>query len=127
MSVWQEFLIGMAYVYPIDQEEIEITDMVFKIFKILLYHAVKYEYGGWRVWIDTLSILHSRVSKEDYQLKMSKLYDDYEKHRSGGGGAGGEASSDPSTSFTENFVRLPSESGQPGDMENSDPRSKTKN
>lgn len=80
MSVWQEFLIGMAYVYPIDQEEIELTDLVFKAFKILLHHAVKFEYGGWRVWIDTLSILHSRVAKEDYQLKMSKLYDDYEKN-----------------------------------------------
>jgi hypothetical protein len=80
MSVWQEFLIGLAYVYPIDQDEIEITDLVFKLFKILLHHAVKYEYGGWRVWIDTLSILHSRVCKEDYQFKMNKLYDDYEKN-----------------------------------------------
>ena len=81
MSVWQEFLIGMAHVYPIDQEEIEITNLVFEIFKILLHHAIKFEYGGWRVWIDTLSILHSRVSKEEYHLKMSKLYEDYEKNR----------------------------------------------
>ncbi len=79
MSVWQEFLISLANVYPIDQDEIEITDLVFKLFRILLHHAIKYEYGGWRVWIDTLSILHSRVSKEDYQLKVNKLYDDYEK------------------------------------------------
>ena len=81
MSVWQEFLIGLAYIYPIDQDEIEITDMVFKAFKILLQHAIKFEYGGWRVWIDTLSILHSRVSKENYQLKMSKLYDEYEQDK----------------------------------------------
>jgi hypothetical protein len=81
MSVWQEFLIGLAHVYPNDQDEIEITDLVFKLFKILLHHAIKYEYGGWRVWIDTLSILHSRVSKEDYQLKMNKLYEDYERSR----------------------------------------------
>lgn len=79
MSVWQEFLIGLAHVYPIDADELEITDLVFKVFKVLLHHAIKFEYGGWRVWIDTLSILHSRVSKEDYQLKMSKLYEDYEK------------------------------------------------
>ena len=83
MSVWQEFLIGMAHVYPIDQEEIEITNLVFEVFKILLHHAIKFEYGGWRVWIDTLSILHSRVSKEEYHLKMSKLYEDYEKNRGG--------------------------------------------
>ena len=81
MSVWQEFLIGLAHVHPSDQTEVEITDLVFTAFKILLHHAVKFEYGGWRVWIDTLSILHSRVSKEEYQLKMSKLYEDYERNR----------------------------------------------
>jgi neurobeachin len=94
MSVWQEFLIGLAYVFPADQDEIDITDYVFAIFKILLHHAIKYEYGGWRVWIDTLSILHSRVSKEDYQQKMSKLYEDYEKTRgsnSSGNINGGES------------------------------------
>ena len=91
MSVWQEFLIGLAYVYPISNEEIEITDLVFKLFKILLHHAVKFEYGGWRVWIDTLSILHSRVSKEDYQLKMNKLYEEYEKPKRLNGNSNGNA------------------------------------
>lgn len=126
MSVWQEFLIGMAYVYPIDQEEIEITDMVFKLFKILLHHAIKYEYGGWRVWIDTLSILHSRVSKEDYQLKMSKLYEDYEKHNTC---VGGEPNiSEPAfqhqspSSSAADATNQPADSG--GDSANSDPRSK---
>ena len=81
MSVWQEFLIGLAYVYPETPNEVEVTNLVYKLFKILLHHAIKYEYGGWRVWIDTLSILHSRVSKEEYQLKMNKLYEDYEKSK----------------------------------------------
>ncbi len=35
--------------------------MVYAIFRILLYHAIKYEWGGWRVWVDTLSITHSKV------------------------------------------------------------------
>ena len=81
MSVWQEFLIGLAYVYPETPNEVEVTNLVYKLFKILLHHAIKYEYGGWRVWIDTLSILHSRVSKEEYQLKMNKLYEDYERSK----------------------------------------------
>lgn len=81
MSVWQEFLIGLANIYPADQEEFEITNLVFKAFKILLHHAIKFEYGGWRVWIDTLSILHSRVAREDYQIKMSKMYEEYEKDK----------------------------------------------
>ncbi len=62
MSVWQELLIALAYLHPMDEDEIEITKLVFSLFKILLYHAIKFEFGGWRVWIDTLSILHSRVS-----------------------------------------------------------------
>lgn len=82
MSVWQEFLIAMAYINPDDEEEVEINNLVFHLFKILLIHAVKYEYGGWRVWIDTLSIVHSRVSREEYQIKMKRLYDEYEKNRS---------------------------------------------
>jgi hypothetical protein len=64
MSVWQEFLIALAYINAKDEDEIEITNLVFEIFKILLYHAIKYEYGGWRVWIDTLSIFHSRVNNK---------------------------------------------------------------
>ena len=62
MSVWQDYLLGLAYIYPIDIIQTEITDRVFGLLKILLHHAIKYEFGGWRVWIDTLSILHGRVS-----------------------------------------------------------------
>ena len=101
MSVWQEFLIGMAAVYASDGDEREIAELVFKLFKLLLYHAVKFEYGGWRVWIDTLSIMHSRVSKEDYQLKSNKLYEDYERSRlmsSSLNGAAGETLSPLSAS-----------------------------
>lgn len=28
---------------------------------MLLHHAIKYEFGGWRVWVDTLAIVHSKV------------------------------------------------------------------
>ena len=62
MSVWQDNLLGLAYVYPINDQQNEITDRVFELLKILLHHAIKFETGGWRVWIDTLSILHGRVS-----------------------------------------------------------------
>lgn len=105
MSVWQEFLIGLAHVYPISSEEIEITDLVFKLFKILLHHAVKYEYGGWRVWIDTLSILHSRVSKEDYQLKMNKLYEEYEKPKNLNGDTNGESNAADKTTSEDQKLK----------------------
>jgi hypothetical protein len=69
MSVWQDYLLGLAYVYPTNEIQIEITDRVFELLKILLHHAIKYEYGGWRVWIDTLSILHGRV-KFSFELNL---------------------------------------------------------
>ena len=31
--------------------------------RMLLHHAIKFEYGGWRVWVDTLAIVHSKVKK----------------------------------------------------------------
>ena len=73
MSVWQDYLLGLAYVYPSNDQQIEVTDRVFELLKILLHHAIKFEFGGWRVWIDSLSILHGRVTKEDYYRKINKM------------------------------------------------------
>uniref|UniRef100_A0A3Q2ZQD9 LPS-responsive vesicle trafficking, beach and anchor containing n=1 Tax=Kryptolebias marmoratus TaxID=37003 RepID=A0A3Q2ZQD9_KRYMA len=60
-SVWQEWMLSLCFVNPLNTEEQKITEMVYAIFRILLYHAIKYEWGGWRVWVDTLSITHSKV------------------------------------------------------------------
>lgn len=63
MSVWQEWLIAMAYIHPKNTEEQKISDMVYSLFRMLLHHAIKHEYGGWRVWVDTLAIVHSKVRR----------------------------------------------------------------
>ncbi|GAB6031814.1 hypothetical protein CHUAL_010216 [Chamberlinius hualienensis] len=81
MSVWQEWLVALAHIYPRNQEEQKISDMVFSLFRMLLHHAIKYEYGGWRVWVDTLAIVHSKVSFEDFKLQFAQLYEQYERHR----------------------------------------------
>lgn len=60
-SVWQEWMLSLCCFNPKTSEEQKITEMVYTIFRILLYHAIKYEWGGWRVWVDTLSITHSKV------------------------------------------------------------------
>uniref|UniRef100_A0A8C6V1J6 LPS-responsive vesicle trafficking, beach and anchor containing n=1 Tax=Neogobius melanostomus TaxID=47308 RepID=A0A8C6V1J6_9GOBI len=60
-SVWQEWMLSLCFINPRTTEEQKITEMVYAIFRILLYHAIKYEWGGWRVWVDTLSITHSKV------------------------------------------------------------------
>lgn len=55
-------MFSLGYINPKNMEEQKISEMVYNIFRILLYHAIKYEWGGWRVWVDTLSIAHSKVS-----------------------------------------------------------------
>lgn len=81
MSVWQEWLIAMAYVHPRTSEEQRISDMVYSLFRMLLHHAIKYEYGGWRVWVDTLAIVHSKVSLEEYKLHFAQMYEHYDQRR----------------------------------------------
>ncbi|KAK0416360.1 hypothetical protein QR680_012438 [Steinernema hermaphroditum] len=66
MSVWQEWLINLSYGFPESEEESRIAELVYRMFGILLYHAIRLEYGGWRVWVDTLAIAHSKVSREKF-------------------------------------------------------------
>ena len=57
-------------IHPTTEEESKISDMVFSLFRMLLHHAIKFEYGGWRVWVDTLAIVHSKVSFEEFRLQV---------------------------------------------------------
>ncbi|KAK2577077.1 hypothetical protein KPH14_005888 [Odynerus spinipes] len=82
MSIWQEWLIAMAYIHPKNTEEQKISDMVYSLFRMLLHHAIKHEYGGWRVWVDTLAIVHSKVSYEEFKLQFAQMYEHYERQRS---------------------------------------------
>ncbi|OZC06943.1 hypothetical protein X798_06040 [Onchocerca flexuosa] len=72
MSVWQEWLISMTYIFPKNEDEAAISELVYRVFAQLLFHAVYLEYGGWRVWVDTLAIAHSKVSWERHQAKFHK-------------------------------------------------------
>ncbi|VDN02614.1 unnamed protein product [Thelazia callipaeda] len=70
MSVWQEWLISLIYISPQNEEEYTISEFVYRIFAQLLFHAIYLEYGGWRVWVDTLAIAHSKVSWEHYRTEF---------------------------------------------------------
>uniref|UniRef100_A0A1I7VUH3 Putative neurobeachin homolog n=1 Tax=Loa loa TaxID=7209 RepID=A0A1I7VUH3_LOALO len=72
MSVWQEWLISLAYIFPKNDDEVAISELVYRIFAQLLFHAIYLEYGGWRVWVDTLAIAHSKVSWERHQIKFQR-------------------------------------------------------
>uniref|UniRef100_T1GBA3 DUF4704 domain-containing protein n=1 Tax=Megaselia scalaris TaxID=36166 RepID=T1GBA3_MEGSC len=66
MSVWQEWLIAMAYIHPKSTEEQKVSDMVYSLFRMLLHHAIKYEYG---------------VSYEEFKLQFAQMYEHYERQR----------------------------------------------
>ncbi|XP_077135423.1 lipopolysaccharide-responsive and beige-like anchor protein [Ranitomeya variabilis] len=90
-SVWQEWMLSLCYFSPQNTEEQKITEMVYAIFRILLYHAVKYEWGGWRVWVDTISITHSKVTYEMHRESLAQAFRDYEDR------VGGEIGPGPSS------------------------------
>ncbi|XP_034441754.1 lipopolysaccharide-responsive and beige-like anchor protein isoform X7 [Hippoglossus hippoglossus] len=81
-SVWQEWMISLCFISPRNNEEQKITEMVYAIFRILLYHAIKYEWGGWRVWVDTLSITHSKVTFEQHKENLSRMFRQYQHQES---------------------------------------------
>ncbi|CAI5445927.1 unnamed protein product [Caenorhabditis angaria] len=72
MSVWQDWLIGLAYVFHTNESQNEVSELVWEAFSILLHHALRHEYGGWRVWVDTLAIAHSKVSYEKFKKKLAE-------------------------------------------------------
>ncbi|XP_043919368.1 lipopolysaccharide-responsive and beige-like anchor protein [Protopterus annectens] len=78
-SVWQEWMLSLCYITPKNSDEQKITEMVYAIFRILLYHAIKYEWGGWRVWVDTLSITHSKVTFEQHKESLSRMFREYQR------------------------------------------------
>lgn len=83
-SVWQEWMLSLCFINPKNSEEQKITEMVYAVFRILLYHAVKYEWGGWRVWVDTLSITHSKVTFEQHKENLSRMFREYQRMDSEG-------------------------------------------
>ncbi|XP_010121203.1 PREDICTED: lipopolysaccharide-responsive and beige-like anchor protein, partial [Chlamydotis macqueenii] len=85
-SVWQEWMLSLCCFNPKTSEEQKITEMVYTIFRILLYHAIKYEWGGWRVWVDTLSITHSKVTFEMHKESLSQMYKEYQGKGAEGSG-----------------------------------------
>ena len=67
MSVWQSWLISFLKIETNDERERKKREQtVISLFKLLLYHALRWEFGGWRVWIDSLAIIHSFLSREAF-------------------------------------------------------------
>nr|XP_058950691.1 neurobeachin-like [Pocillopora verrucosa] len=75
LSCWQDWLFSLAHIEPSNPDESRTTDTVFCLFRMLLHHAFQEEREGWRIWVDTLAILHGKVStyekeKQKFGLKQ---------------------------------------------------------
>ena len=81
-SVWQDWILLLASLKPQSDYELRLRRKLLDILKILLYHAVKYEWGGWRVFVDTVAILHSKVSYENHRQYLNRMYEQYQEFRS---------------------------------------------
>ncbi|GIY82268.1 neurobeachin [Caerostris extrusa] len=67
MSVWQEWLIAMAYIHPQNAEEQKLSDMVYSLFACFFI---------------MLSSMSMEVSFEEFKLQFSQMYEQYEQRRS---------------------------------------------
>lgn len=60
---WSHCFLNHHFVYSafFFLDESRTTDTVFCLFRMLLHHAFQEEREGWRIWVDTLAILHGKV------------------------------------------------------------------
>lgn len=112
-SVWQEWMLSLCYFNPKNSDEQKITEMVYAIFRILLYHAVKYEWGGWRVWVDTLSITHSKVTFEIHKENLASIFREHQ-------GKSDEGLGPCSSSLDQEVTGVPRDVDVSGQPQNSD-------
>ena len=52
---------GIYFMFCLLAEQEKITDTVFSLIRLLLHHALQHEPEGWRIFVDTLAILHGQV------------------------------------------------------------------
>ncbi|XP_077976450.1 neurobeachin-like isoform X2 [Styela clava] len=76
-SVWQDWMLSSSYLHPQTQNERICQQLVFSLFQILLFHAIKLEWGGWRVWVDTVAIVHSKVTFDAHKAYLENMYNEY--------------------------------------------------
>ncbi|THD27791.1 Neurobeachin [Fasciola hepatica] len=66
LSVWQDCLLRLTPLQPESGLDAFTLAITMRLFRALLFHAIRYEREGWRVWIDTLALLHMWLEKSDH-------------------------------------------------------------
>ena len=72
-SVWQDWLLALGSLKPQTEDEKQCQEKVYKLLNILLHHSIKWEWGGWRVWIDTMALIHSSVARCNHKENLGNL------------------------------------------------------
>ncbi|OAF67284.1 hypothetical protein A3Q56_04940 [Intoshia linei] len=73
LTVWQNWVYSLSFLRPSCDKENKINELIVDIIIVLLHHALKYENCGWRVWVDTISIIHSIDSYNEFKLMRSEI------------------------------------------------------
>ncbi|XP_028409384.1 neurobeachin-like [Dendronephthya gigantea] len=76
ISCWQDFLLSLAKFEPESKEQVKTTDTVFSLIRLLLHHALQHEAEGWRIFVDTLAILHGQIFNRGLANKWANVIED---------------------------------------------------
>ncbi|KAF8571585.1 hypothetical protein P879_00746 [Paragonimus westermani] len=72
-SVWQDCILKLTTFYPTSESETLSLACVLNLFRLLLFHAIRYEQDGWRVWTDTLALLHLWLEKTSKPVPIKRV------------------------------------------------------
>ncbi|KAF7257255.1 hypothetical protein EG68_05654, partial [Paragonimus skrjabini miyazakii] len=73
VSVWQDCILKLTTFYPTSEPETLSLACVLNLFRLLLFHAIRYEQDGWRVWTDTLALLHLWLEKTNKPVPIKRV------------------------------------------------------
>ncbi|CAH8549945.1 unnamed protein product [Dicrocoelium dendriticum] len=57
LSVWQSYILRLSPCYPTTEYEANVLASVLRLLRCLVFHAIRYERDGWRVWLDTMALV----------------------------------------------------------------------
>ena len=100
-SVWQDWLLALGALKPTNDDEKTCQEKVYSLLNILLHHSIKWEWGGWRVWVDTMALIHSGVARVNHKEHLDQIYADDEKRLSERESPEGEQESENDESDSE--------------------------
>lgn len=97
LPIWQEWLFSLLHTHPRSHVERHVTGLVLAVAHMLIVHAVKHEFGGWCVWIDSMALLHYKICREEYKIYATAVQAGHilPRHSAADEAPGGSARSSP--------------------------------